>query len=87
MLTADGSGGNSLFATAIDANGRMVAASSTAAAQLMMTTAIAAATIGQRSHCHGCHYVIVPPSHHRLRQRQPPLTKITIAAATINRRL
>jgi hypothetical protein len=49
--TVDGGGGNGVFAAANDANDGMVAVASTAAAQLTMTTAIAAATIGQRRHC------------------------------------
>jgi hypothetical protein len=50
--TVDGGGGDGIFAAAINANDRIVAAASTAAAQLRMTTAIATATIGQR--CHRC---------------------------------
>jgi hypothetical protein len=61
----DGGGGNSIFAAAVNANDGMVAEASTAAAQLTMTTAIAAATIGQRRHLCQCHCIIVPPSHCR----------------------
>jgi hypothetical protein len=76
-------GGNGFFATVINTNYGMVAAASTTTAQLMTTTTIAAATIGQRRHCHGCHCIIVSPSHRRLRQRQPLLTK-TIAVTVID---
>jgi hypothetical protein len=47
----DGSGGDGVFASAINANEGMVAAAPSAAAQMMMTTTIAAAIIGQRCHC------------------------------------
>ncbi len=53
----DGGGDDGVFAAAIEANDRMVAVVSTAAGQLRMMTAIAAATIGQISHCHQCHCV------------------------------
>jgi hypothetical protein len=66
--TVDGGGGNGIFATAVNANDGMMAVASTATAQLTMTTAIAATTISQRRHCHQCHCVIVPPSHHHLHQ-------------------
>jgi hypothetical protein len=80
----DGGGGNGIFAATIDSNHRMVAVVSTSAAQLTTTAAIAATTIGQRCHCGGCHCIIVPPSHHPLRQQQLPLTKTIITMATIN---
>jgi hypothetical protein len=65
---ANGGSGNGVFAAAADANEGMMAAASTANGQLRTTTAIAAATIGQRSHHGQCHCVIAPPSHRRLRQ-------------------
>jgi hypothetical protein len=46
----NGSGGNGVFAAAVNANDGMVAAASTTTAQLTMTTAITATTIGRRSH-------------------------------------
>jgi hypothetical protein len=64
----------------------MVVMASTVAAQLKTTIAIAAATIGQRRYCPGCHCIIVPPSHRRLCQQQRPLTRTTISVAAINRR-
>jgi hypothetical protein len=78
---ANGGGGNGVFATAVDANDGMMVAASTAAEQLRTTTAIAAATIGQRSHRRQCNCVIAPPSHRHLRQQRLPLMKTTIAAA------
>jgi hypothetical protein len=48
----DGGGGDGVFAAAVDANDGMVAAASTAIGQLRTMTAIAAAIISQRSHCH-----------------------------------
>jgi hypothetical protein len=80
----DGSKG--VFAAAVNADDGMVVATSTAATPLTTTIAITAATIGQRHHCRGCHFVIDPPSHRRLHQQHPPSTKTTIAAATIDHR-
>jgi hypothetical protein len=80
----NGGGGNGVFAAAIHTNNGMVAAASTATAQLMRMTAIATTTIGQRHHCHLCHCIIFPPSHCRLGQGQPQLTKTTIATAAID---
>jgi hypothetical protein len=85
-VTVDGGGGDGVFAAAVNADDGMVVVASTAAAQLTMTTAIAAATIGQRRHCRQCHCVIIPPSHCRLRRGQPPSTKTIIATAAIDRR-
>jgi hypothetical protein len=81
---AGSSGRDGVFAAAINANDRMVMASSTAAAQLTTTTATDPTTIGKRHHCCGCHCVILPPSHWRLR-RQPLSTKTTIAVAANDR--
>jgi hypothetical protein len=57
-VAVDGGGSNGVFAAAIVANDGMVVTAATIAAYLMMTTAIAAATIGRRRHCPGCHCVI-----------------------------
>jgi hypothetical protein len=64
---ADGGGSYGVFAATVDANDGTMAAASTTAGQLRRTTAIAATTIKQRSHCRQCHCVITPLSHHRLR--------------------
>jgi hypothetical protein len=79
--TVDGSSGNGIFATAVNADDGMVAVASIATAQLTMTTAIAATTIGRQRYCCQCHCIIIPPSHHHLRQWQPPSTKTIIAAS------
>jgi hypothetical protein len=63
----DGGGGDGVFAAAVKADDGMMVAASTAAGQLRTMTAIAAATIGRRSHCRQCHCVIAPPAHRRLR--------------------
>jgi hypothetical protein len=83
-VIVNGSGGDGVFATAVDAIDGMVVAASTAPAQLTTMTAIAAATIGRRGHCSGYNFVIIPPSHCRLHLGRPPSTKTTIAADAIN---
>ncbi len=47
----DGDGGKGFFATTVDTNDGMVAVALTTTGQLRTTTAIAATTIGLRSHC------------------------------------
>jgi hypothetical protein len=49
-VMVNGGHGNGLFAAAVNANDVMAVMASTAAAQLTPTTAITAATIGQRRH-------------------------------------
>jgi hypothetical protein len=78
---ADGGSSYGVFAAVVNADEGTMAAASIAAGQLRTTTAIANATIGQRSQCRRCNCVITTPSHRRLRRQQLPLTKITIAAA------
>jgi hypothetical protein len=63
---ANGGGSYGIFAATVNADDGTMAAASTAAGQLRTTTAIAAATIGQRSHCRRCHCIIAPPSHRHL---------------------
>ncbi len=66
-VAVNGGGSYGIFATAVNANDKMMAAASTAAGQLRTTTAIDDATIGRRSHCRQYHCVIATPSHRRLR--------------------
>jgi hypothetical protein len=62
----DCSGGNGVFAAAINANYGIVAAASTIPAQFAKTTTIATATIGQRRHCRRCNCIIYSQSHRRI---------------------
>jgi hypothetical protein len=80
----DGSSGDGVFVAAVNAVDGMVVAASTATGQLRTTTAITAATIGQRSHHRQCHWVIAPLTNRRLCRRQPPLTKTIITVAAID---
>jgi hypothetical protein len=79
--STNGGGSNGVFAAAADANDGIMAAALTTTGQLRTTTAIATATIGQRSHCCQCHCIIAPPSQRHLHQQQLLSMKITIAAA------